>query len=282
MISYDFEYYRPATVQEAVQLHRSLREQNKQPVYYTGGTEITTLGRINEIVTGAVIDLKGIPECQALQTADNQLVMGAALSFSRLIEANPFPLLSLTIREVADHTARSNITLGGNVCGNIIYREAVLPLLLTDSQVMVAGESGMKPLSIHQVFRQQVQLRQGEFLVQFKTTQSDLGLPYASVKKRRQGRVGYPLITVAAIKKDRRIRMAVSGLCSYPFRDQAMEDRLNDKQLPGQERIEQAVRHIPSPVLHDFEGSAEYRLFAFKNTLLDICAALEGDEHAEV
>jgi CO/xanthine dehydrogenase FAD-binding subunit len=277
MISFDFEYYKPTTIDEAVQLHQSLRAQKKKPVYYCGGTEITTLGRLNLMVTDAVIDLKGLQECHILQLKDKQLVMGAALSFTRLIESHMFPLLGLTIKEVADHTARSNITLGGNISGQIIYREAVLPLLLTDSTAMVAGGKGTKQASIHQIFNQQVKLSEGEFLVQLMTDQSYLQMPYVSVKKRKQGSVGYPLVTIAALKKEQQIRLAFSGLCSFPFRDAKLEEFINQKQIPLEARIEQVISQIPYPVLDDVEGSAEYRLFVLKNTLMDIVTTLEGE-----
>lgn len=278
MISFDFEYHKPSALEEAVQLHQSLSLQKKQPVYYSGGTEITTLGRLNLMKTGAVIDLKGIQECHVLEFQDNQLAIGSALSFTRLIERNLFPLLSQTIKEVADHTARSSITLGGNVSGQIIYREGILPLLLTDSQVMVTGKEGIKHMSIQQVFNKQLQLKAGEFLVQFKIDQSYLQMPYVSMKKRKQGSVGYPLVTIAALKKKDQIRMAFSGLCHFPFRDQKIEEILNQKQTAVEVKIDQVVQQIPYPVLDDVEGSSEYRLFVLRNTLLDILNALDGEK----
>ena len=53
---------------------------------------------------------------------------------------------------MADHTARGKITLGGNICAQIFYREAVLPFLLADSEVIIAGPKGMKVAAINQVF----------------------------------------------------------------------------------------------------------------------------------
>jgi len=279
VISFDFEYHKPATIEQAVELHKSLRAQKKRPIYYTGGTEITTLGRLNQVKCGAVIDLKGIPECNILKLQDNQLVMGGGLSFTRLIESNLFPLLSLTIREVADHSARSNITLGGNICGQIIYREGVLPLLLTDTQVMFAGDTGINQLPIHQLFNRQIQLEEGQFLVQFTTDQSYLQLPYVSIKKRKQGSIGYPLVTVAALKKDGQIRIAFSGLSSFPFREQNIEQILNQQQVALEVRIDQAIRELPYPILDDVEGTSEYREFVLRNTMLDILTALENDGH---
>jgi CO/xanthine dehydrogenase FAD-binding subunit len=68
--------------------------------------------------------------------------------------------------EVTDQTARNKITIGGNICGRIIYREAVLPFLLADGQVLLAGPGGFRTMPINQIFDQTLQLEQGELLVQ--------------------------------------------------------------------------------------------------------------------
>lgn len=276
MIPYDFEYYRPASVAEAIRLYGGLEKQGKSPVYYSGGTEIITLGRINLVKTGAVIDIKHIPECQALGFEQNRLILGAGLSLTKLEEADPFPLLSKTAREVADRTSRNKITLGGNICGRIFYREAVLPFLLADSHVVIAGRDGIKRRSVHDVCNGNLRLDKGELLVQLLTERSYLELPHVSIKKRKQWETGYPLITVAALRKDDRIRVAFSGLCPFPFRSVELEEELNRRHVPLKTRVDQAVRRLPSPILNDIEGSAEYRIFVLRNLLGDVMEEMEG------
>lgn len=278
MISFDFDYYQPATIEEAIQLFHTLDEQGKNPLYFSGGTEIITLGRLNRIVTDAVIDIKAIPECTAYRKKGTTHIWGAALSLSRIREIGAFPFLSKTIAEIADNTARNKITLGGNICANIFYRETVLPLLLTDSQVVIASRTGLKQRPLRDVFDQILQLEKGEFMVQIITEQSEIDLPFLCIKKRRQWDVGYPLITTAALKKNDRLKVAFSGLCAFPFRNQQMEKSLNDHQLSREERVEQALQQIPATILEDVHGSAEYRMFVLKNTLLDILDAFEGAE----
>jgi CO/xanthine dehydrogenase FAD-binding subunit len=277
MIPFDFEYYKPSSIREAVQLFYTLQVQKKRPIYFSGGTEIITLGRLNLVSTGAVIDIHDIPECKVLQLNENQLVMGSALTLTKIEEANVFPLLSKTASEVADRTARNKITLGGNICGNIFYRETVLPLLLTDSDLVIAGPAGIKRVPIQKVFNKQLCLKTGEFLVQVMTNRSYFHTPSVSIKKRRQWNTGYPLVTVAAMKIEQEIRVAFSGLCPFPFRSQQIEKDLNHKPLPVETRIENAMHHIPGPILDDDEGSSEYRIFVFKHTLQDIITALEGN-----
>jgi CO/xanthine dehydrogenase FAD-binding subunit len=279
MISYDFEYYKPTTISEATQLFKTLVDQGKEPIYFSGGTEIITLGRVNKIITNAVIDIKEIPECRVLKKDGQKVTLGAAQTLTKIREMQLFPFLNKTIVEIADHTARNKITLGGNLCANIIYRETVLPLLLTNSQVVIASMNDIKQVPINEVFQQKLNLEKGSFLVQVIVEQSEIDCPFLSIKKRRQWDVGYPLVTTAALKKDDYIKVAFSGLCAFPFRDPKIEEGLNDQQLSKKERVDEAIKRIHAPILDDVHGSADYRLFVLKNTLLDVLDALEGAEN---
>jgi CO/xanthine dehydrogenase FAD-binding subunit len=274
MISYNFDYYQPVSVQEATELYQTLREKQKRPIYYAGGTEVITLGRVNKIVTDAVIDIKEIPECRTFKKESRQLVLGAALSLTALRDMQVYPLMDKVISEIADNTARNKITLGGNICANIIYREAILPLLLTDSRVVIATRDGLKEKPINELFNQKLQLNDGVLLVQVKISTADIELPYFTIKRRRQWGVGYPLITIAAIKKEGEVKIAISGLCSFPFRSREMEKHLNNKESKMEERINKAVQHIPGDVLNDVHGSDKYRLFVLKNVLRDAMDSL--------
>jgi CO/xanthine dehydrogenase FAD-binding subunit len=276
MIPFDFEYYQPTTIQEAFRLFHYLSLQGKNPFYYSGGTEIITLGRINQLHTRAVIDIKKIPECTTLATDNHKLVLGSALTLSRIYDSNAFPLLGEAAAGVADRTSRNKITLGGNICGRFIYREAVLPLLLTDSEVRIAGAEGIKQVPIHQVFKGTLQLQPGEFLVQSVTDTGYVGMPYAAVKKRKVSAIDYPLVTIAAIRTPSMIRAAFSGVCAFPFRSPVIEDILNRRELPLESRVEQAVAALPAPVLDDIKGSSAYRTWVLKNTLYDTMRSLEG------
>ncbi|MEB6549951.1 hypothetical protein MXL46_12720 [Heyndrickxia sporothermodurans] len=120
-------------------------------------------------------------------------------------------------------------------------------------------------------------MNEGSFLLQVSTDQKLISAPYMTVKKRKQWNTGYPLITVAALKVENKIRVAISGLCSFPFRAFEMEEFLNNNQLSLEVRVNQAIGKLPSSVLNDVEGSSEYRLFVLKNTLIDILVELEKE-----
>ncbi|WP_274363154.1 FAD binding domain-containing protein [Paenibacillus thermotolerans] len=277
MIPFNFEYYQPATVHEAVTLYQHLDAQRKRPLYFSGGTEIITMARLNHVYTEAVIDLKHIPECRTMSVREGSLTLGSALTLSELHDSRVFPLLGDTGAGVADRTSRNKITLGGNICGRIVFREAVLPLLLTDSKVLIAGPAGLKQAPILQLFDKELQLQRGEFLVQTVTDQRYTRMPYATVKRRKVAAIDYPLFTVAAIRTDDEIRAAFSGLIDFPFRSQAVEAILNRRDIPLEDRINRMLGALPAPILNDSKGSAPYRELVLKITLEDMIRELGGE-----
>ncbi|PGY08494.1 xanthine dehydrogenase family protein subunit M [Bacillus sp. AFS031507] len=276
MLPIDFDYYKPASLKEAVDLNQYLDQQGKQPMFFSGGTELITLGRIDLAYTEAVIDIKDIPECNVMQVSGEQLLLGSTLSLTKIEEANLFPLLTKTTSQVADHTARGKISLGGNICARIFYREAVLPFLLSDSQVLIVGPEGKKMVPINEIFLEKLQLKKGEFLVQLATETRFIKAPFFSFKRRQQWDTGYPLITVAALKIGQEVRVAISGFCPFPFRSKELEASLNKRDLPVVSRIDEGVSKLPKPILDDVEGSAKYRLFVLRNLLMDVLAVLDG------
>jgi CO/xanthine dehydrogenase FAD-binding subunit len=283
MIPFNFAYYKPSTVTEAVNLFHDLYNQGKNPLYYGGGTEIISFSRLFQLYPQAVIDIKGIPECNALEFQDEKLVIGAAKTLTQIQEAGLFPLLSQCGGRVADHTIRDKITLGGNICSRLPFREAILALLVADCEVIIAGQDGIRKEPLEHVYTQSLQLNTGDLLLQIVIDKNNIGLPFLSMKRTANGyvnypqdRIGYPLLSGAFLKKPGRICAAFSGLCPFPFRSYGLEEALNNQTITTGERLNQAVNLLPAPVLDDIEGSAAYRAFVFKNTLAKASIELEG------
>jgi CO/xanthine dehydrogenase FAD-binding subunit len=277
MIPYNFDYYQPASIAEAVELYRQLEGQDMSPLYHAGGTELITLGRINLVFTKAVIDLKRIPECRTVAVDGDKLIIGSAVTLSELHDSRVFPLLGETGAGIADRTSRNKITFGGNLCGRFIYKEAVLPLLLVESKLLLAGTDGLKIEPIGERFDRAMRLGQGELLVQAIIDRDYASMPYMTVKKRKVSSIDYPLVTVAALRTGSGIRVAFSGVTAYPFRSAIIEEILNRRGLSIGDRVGIALDHMPAPVLSDIRGSAEYRLHVLKNTLTEIVVELGGD-----
>lgn len=261
MIGFDFEYYKPDTVEEAVELFKDLDSQGKKPIYYGGGTEFISMARMNNVYSEAVIDIKGIGKCNTIKLDEEGLIIGSGVTLTQIAESNHYPLLSLVAKRIADHTIQGKITLGGNIAGTIIYKETMLPLLLSNADVTIAGINGIKRVPIEIFFDKEVKLAQGELIVALTIKKEYLNLPSIHIKRTKNDKIDYPLITIAAHINKGNINIAFSGLCKYPFRCRKMEDVLNNKAYSLDEKIHMSIKNIPGSILEDLGGSAEYRRF---------------------
>ena len=168
------------------------------------------------------------------------------------------------------------ITLGGNLAATIVYRETALPLLLTDAKLTFAGADGLREYSMDLVFRERLLLPRGEFLAGVTLGKNCFELPYFHAKKTRNEKIDYPLITVAGLKKDGKIRIAFSGLASYPFRDAEVENILNSPLQDPKQKAKKAADTLRDRIQSDLSGSAEYRQFVLQETILNILDTMKG------
>ncbi len=271
MIPYDFDYYVPETLKEATDIYGSLQSEGADPVYYAGGTEIISRARVFNLRPGAVIDIKSIPELSGLGTDGDRLFFGAAVTLSDIYESGLFPLLKLAAGRIADHTIQVRLTLGGNLAGTIIYRETMLPLMLSDAIIYISSPAGDREASITDIFSGGKKLKPGELIVRVYVDKRFASLPYAHVKKTKDEKIGYPVVTLAAVYSDGVMRTAASGLISYPVR--FGDIGLNNMQSAAA-LAQGLLKEIASPVLEDVSASAGYREFVFAKTAENIITEL--------
>lgn len=276
MIAHDFIYCRPDTLQEAADAFSQLQSQGKTALYYGGGSEIITMCRAGSIRPDAVIDIKRIPECTELSMEEQGLRIGSACTLSQIGASKLFPLLGLACGRIADHTNQCRITLGGNLCGTILYRETSLPLLLADAEITLFGPAGERNLPFRSVFDGRMRLWPGELIVRLRLPVWVLSARHFHIKKTANEKIDYPLVSVAALCKDNRLRLGFSGICSYPFRSESIEELINDQTKSIEDRVGLAADLLPEPPYRDREGSGEYRLFVWKNTLRELMEEWEN------
>lgn len=266
MIPFDFEYYRPDTLQEMTKIYSQLVKSNKITVYYGGGTELISMARAGTRKFNAVIDTKNIPDCNQCTMNEKSLIIGSAVTLTQIAESGYFPLLGDTVSRIADHTIQDKITIGGNIAGTIIYREAALPLMLTDSRVQILKKNGkIYEISFSTVFDGRLHLKEGECILQFIIDKEYVNLPYNHVKKTKIEKIDYPLLTFTAIKYENSIRAAVSGLFDHPYL--LPSNMLSSFETSLIIRIENTIHAVKDMIHSDLSGSKEYRMFVLSNVL---------------
>lgn len=261
MIGFDFEYYKPDSIKEATKLFHELDSLGKRPIYYGGGSEFISMARMNNVYTEAVIDIKGIAECNKYKIEGDYLTIGSGVTLTKIAETNLFPLLSQAVKRIADHTMQGKITIGGNICGTIIYKEAILALLVSDAQVIIADKQGQSKKLLKDVFDQTLQLNPGELVVGFIVHKDFLNLPHLHVKRTKNETIDYPLISMVSLKDKDKINISFSGLSSYPFRSYEFEKMINSDILPKEKKIHKAIGVIEDEISQDLSGSREYKKF---------------------
>jgi len=277
MIPFDFDYYLPNTVEEAVELFQNLDTEGKNPLYYAGGTEIVSLCRRQLIKPAALIDIKGIEETLVLKKEGGKIIVGANLTLNTFGDQNDYPLLSRVVRSIADRTVRNRLTLGGNICGRLPYREALMPFLLNDAELSIAGPDGRRTEKLSSLFDKRLRLEKAELLLQLSIDENQVELPHWSRRREKHGPIDYPLCHLVALKtNDDQIRLSASGLCAFPFRSIDLENHLNDRSVALKKRVKEAVKILPGKIRDDDRGSAAYRKTVFEFDLEKMLSEMEG------
>jgi len=276
MISFNFKYLRPSNIKEAIEVYGNLSRDGKKVLYYGGGTEIVTFARKQVIEVDAVIDIKSIGECRSLQQQGDRLVYGAALTLNEIIDSKSFPLFGAVLQAIADHTVRNRLTLGGNICGRLPYREALLPLFLSDAEFVLAGEAGIRTVKCNEVYNKKLNIKKDEFLVQVAIDRKYTDMDYHNLRRVKQGEVDYPLLHIAMIR-DKGLKAAFSGVCAFPFKSDEI-DRIINSDSEIKEKISAVIKALPSTIKDDQWASKGYRQMLFEKALEKSIMTFGGDE----
>lgn len=272
MIDIDFVFLQPKTIGEAIQAYETHLAEGKSVMYYGGGTEFISRSRHGEIDVDVVIDVTHSQELQTYEIQHEKLVIGAGVTLSSVTDHVLFPLLSKVARGIATRTARNKITIGGNLCSHLPYKEAILPFLLAESTIIIATGKGLVERPIEKL----VELGGNEFLVQILTDKEMVKMPFTHVKRTRQSIINYPIVTMATMDVNRHLRVAVSGLLEEPIRSKEMEEILNLRDDTTRKLSEEGLKAMTDNVMEDALATKDYRGFVFKNLLQQVLAERKG------
>lgn len=278
MISFDFEFYRPDSLDGAVSLYKELSESGKKALYYAGGTEIVTSFRKESIRADALIDIKGIKECTKLSKDGDYLYFGSALTLNEIVEKNYYPMLSEISRKVADHTVRNALTLGGNICGRLPYREVVLAFMLAEATCLIATEIGVREVPFNEAYDKRFVLKSGEFLVAIKVKKTSISKNYYRDRKVKIGEIDYPIFHLAISEERGVLKAAFSGATGFPIRSDELDKMLSSSK--SHEKIaEEIIANFPYPIRDDIKASKGFRSKLLKDSIKDGLDYIGGGDH---
>lgn len=278
MISFDFEFYRPDSLDDAVSLYKELSDDGKKVLYYAGGTEIVTSFRKESVRADALIDIKGIMECSRLSKDSDYIYFGSAVTLNEIVEKNYYPMLSEISKKVADHTVRNALTLGGNICGRLPYREVVLAFMLADASCLIATEVGLREVPFNEAYDKRILLKSGEFLVAVKLKRSSISKNYYLERKVKIGEIDYPIFHLAISEERGTLKAAFSGATGFPIRNDEVDKALNSSKAHS-EIANYILASFPYPIRDDIKASKGFRSKLLKAAIESGLDYIGGGSH---
>lgn len=262
MIANNLDYYKPETTKEAFECMIALKDQKVRALYYSGGTEVITNLRKGAVKADAVIDLKGICEMSEIRIEDESILIGANVPLNAMSEhpelANIKPIISI----IADHTIRNALTIGGNICGTLPFREAVLPLLALNSRVKWVDESGIKEFLLRDVFDKRLKLPANAFLYQIMIPRDTSG-KMLSKRMEANSEIDYPILHVVMKFSDLEVFIGLSGFASFPVYQVVSRNEYDQWTDP----VDSIVCMFEKDAKSDERASKEYRIHLLKNQI---------------
>ena len=247
---YDFNYHKPSSVDEAVELFSDLED----AVYLAGGHTLLPSMKLRLAAPTDVIDLAGISGLSGIDHAGDDLKVGALTIHDDVatstIVRSVIPALATLASGIGDAQVRNRGTIGGSLANSdpaADYPAAVLGLnaqLVTSKRTIAADDffTGMFETA----------LEEGELLTEIHFPKADA----AAYVKYPNPASRYATVGVFVARTSDGIRVAITGAAPSVFRATEMEQALagdfSESALDG-------ISLDTDRMNTDLHASAEYR-----------------------
>ncbi len=266
-----FEYIKPKTLKEAIEL---LSSGNGQSKVIAGGTDLVVQMRDRLIRPGNVIDITGIEELSYIDINDEKGLLIGALTPIRDLEKSAelkrsYPIISQAASQLGSVAIRTMGTIGGNLCNASPSAETAPALIVLSAKARIVGPSGERVVPLEDFFvgPGSTALEAGELLVEI---QVPAPLPHTRgiyLKHAIRGSIDLAIVGVAVAltietksKVCQDIKIALGAVAPTPIRARKAEkiligNTINDDLIC---RCAQAAADEARPI-SDARASAEYR-----------------------
>ena len=153
MIPAAFDYHSPQTLEDAMALLQSHRDDAK---VLSGGQSLLPLLKLRLGAAGHLVDIGRIPGLEYVKEEGGVLKIGgrtreSALEHSELIQTK-YPLLAQTAAVIADPLVRNLATVGGNLAHGDPANDHPATMLALRAEVVATGPNGTRVIPIDQFF----------------------------------------------------------------------------------------------------------------------------------
>ncbi len=266
-----FDFHEPFSIQEALELKKTHKENSK---FLAGGTDLLVHLKKKLISTDNIISLSKVKDLARITKEENSVIIGACatmsqLSSSPIIQEN-FKALKAGCDNLGNHLIRNRATIGGNACNASPAGETLPALLVYDALAILENTEGKKEIPIKDFFTGPGKscIHTEEILTGFRLPipPANSGAHYIQLGKRKSSEIN--VVNVAAFLeydpstlKITKTRIALGSVAPTPVRAPKAEASLLG-QTPEEEAFFAAgeiARRDDCLPIDDFRGTAGYR-----------------------
>lgn len=266
----DFDYDAPTTLAEAIDI---LSRSNGSARLLAGGTDLIDHMRTGRFEPERVIDLKQIPQLNALHLSPEGLRLGAAVPCYRIYE-NPdivagYPALADSCRIIGGIQIQNRASVGGNLCNSGPAADTIPSLIALQATCEISGPEGSRAVPVEEFCTGPGQnvLGQGELLVElrFPPPSASSGSHYRRFIPRNEMDIAVVGVGASVVLDETgdnfvSARIGLGAVGPTPLFAKTAGESLAGQPLKD-ESIQRAVeeaRSIVNPI-DDMRGTAEFR-----------------------
>jgi aerobic carbon-monoxide dehydrogenase medium subunit len=257
----NFDYKRPATVDEAIAL---LAQHGDAAKVLAGGHSLIPAMKLRLAQPKVVVDIGRIEALSYVREARGAIAIGAMtthheIESSAVLQARS-PLLAETASHIGDPQVRNKGTIGGSLAHADPAADYPAAILALEAEIDLAGPRGRRTVKASDFFVDLLQtaLEPNEIIVEIRVPATGKSVAY---EKTEQKASGFALAGAAAVVSAEGIRVGITGVAAKAYRASAVEQALAGQRRPTPQAIALAASHAADGVepLVDIHASAEFR-----------------------
>lgn len=267
MIPPKFDYHRPGSVQEAVQLLQS----NPDAKVLAGGHSLVPVMKMRLAAPAALVDIGRIADLKGISNGGGNLRIGATTTYHEIATSDAVksaaPLLAEAAGQIGDRQVRYRGTIGGNLSHSDPASDLPAAVLALNGTLHVTGPNGSRTIAAADFFvdLMTTALEPDEILtaVEIPPVSGNSGSAYV---KYEHPASGYALCGAAAlVSVDGSGNCTAARLCFNGVNSRALDASAVADTLVGSDLSDAAIDaavdanlSIPDP-MGDMFASGEYR-----------------------
>lgn len=238
MIPNNFDYFAPATIEEALAL---LDQHGEDCKILSGGQSLIPVLKLRLAAPAVVVDIGRIPDLKAIKVDGNTIHIGANATHAEVATNADLkehcPLLTETAAQIGDQQVRNRGTIGGSLAHADPAADWPAAILALEAEIVLRSSQGQRTIKASDFFLDLMTtaVEHDEIVTEIRIAKP--AQPQAAVYlKVPQSASGFALIGVAAQLKlnhgqCEEISIGVTGLAPKAFRAASFEAALRGKSL---------------------------------------------------